>query len=415
MCGIFGWYDKSLSSEARATLTVILSYFNSYRGTDSWGIARVFRGKRQVERGLGDISASTRPREMGGKAKLLLGHTRLATVGAVNLANAHPFDYKGALVAHNGAVYNHGDLAAKDGRIYTVDSQALAWRIAAQQATKDVRGYGAVTWLDASNRLFVSRLTQGDLCLFHVKHGKGSAYGFTSSWQSGTWLPKGQKRSLSLLETLELYGFHVDKLPLPDTGAVHQLTARGFVTHTRRLDLKTATSWSSYRYRSSWSDEDDAVTYSRPRWPQVATTPAQPTATTYKVPQGEPPWLLCPDRVFRRRLTNRYYSTVLGSERDYSWVQSRDWPADVPSYLVASSYRIATEAECRDLMSDFKVGLFVDYLASEDYTKTSPGEAELVGHCQACGDNLYASSVCHVIDGTAVCRHCHKRYSSCAS
>ena len=42
-----------------------------------------------------------------GMNKVLIGHNRYATRGAVSELNAHPFEFGRVVGAHNGTIYNH--------------------------------------------------------------------------------------------------------------------------------------------------------------------------------------------------------------------------------------------------------------------------------------------------------------------
>ena len=128
MCGIVGYVGP------RPALGVLLDGLKrlEYRGYDSSGVV-VLNGKGlQVERAPGKLSAlaerlKTRP--LGGSTGL--GHTRWATHGGVNEANAHPHrscDGRIAVV-HNGIVENYQELRAElKGHAFTsaTDTEVLA-------------------------------------------------------------------------------------------------------------------------------------------------------------------------------------------------------------------------------------------------------------------------------------------------
>lgn len=86
--------------------------------------------------------------------KGFMGHTRAATVGAVNSDNAHPFESAGGNIigSHNGTLY--GDYPfKKEGR---TDSEALMNLIEAEglKGLAKINGAWAITFLDVQNETF---------------------------------------------------------------------------------------------------------------------------------------------------------------------------------------------------------------------------------------------------------------------
>lgn len=83
---------------------------------------------------------------------LVMGHTRLATMGAVTSRNAHPFRCGGIVGAHNGIITNARQLYAD----VEVDSQA-ALRLIEDRGVKalsELTGTAALTWLDMHDGTF---------------------------------------------------------------------------------------------------------------------------------------------------------------------------------------------------------------------------------------------------------------------
>lgn len=80
-----------------------------HSGGHAWGYAAWIDGELVVEKGTGNVPVEDWP-----EAQLAIGHTRLATRGARNEDNAHPFKIERdgeviAALAHNGTWYNAPD------------------------------------------------------------------------------------------------------------------------------------------------------------------------------------------------------------------------------------------------------------------------------------------------------------------
>ena len=110
MCGIVG----VLSAEPAAPLMMDALRRLEYRGYDSAGLATVSEDGLARRRAPGKLSAlqevlSQEPL----KGVSGIGHTRWATHGPPNLANAHPHVAGRVAVVHNGIIENHAALKAE--------------------------------------------------------------------------------------------------------------------------------------------------------------------------------------------------------------------------------------------------------------------------------------------------------------
>lgn len=121
MCGLFGWSGLKPGVFNRDKFDK-LGIFNEKRGTHSCGVSidgEIYSGVdgSKIYR---DFIVNNYDIKDPVVIPSVLGHTRLATVGVHNAANAHPFGF-GSLESgefefvgiHNGSLLNHRDLAKK--------------------------------------------------------------------------------------------------------------------------------------------------------------------------------------------------------------------------------------------------------------------------------------------------------------
>ena len=110
MCGIIGILSRD---EVQGRLVEGLARLE-YRGYDSAGIAVMQDGQVTVSKAVGkleNLSAELAKNPLVGR--LGIGHTRWATHGVANTANAHPHRVGRVSVVHNGIIENHADLKAE--------------------------------------------------------------------------------------------------------------------------------------------------------------------------------------------------------------------------------------------------------------------------------------------------------------
>ena len=140
MCGIWGLFPNDNKGFYNADTTVMENsmILTSIRGAHSTGLAMV-----------GDAKAKPRTwKTVGGpafllnsdawdkiatfavqKAKVMFGHGRYATKGAINAKNAHPFTHEHITLVHNGTIH-FGLKEVHDEHEIEVDSHALCASIA---------------------------------------------------------------------------------------------------------------------------------------------------------------------------------------------------------------------------------------------------------------------------------------------
>jgi glucosamine--fructose-6-phosphate aminotransferase (isomerizing) len=109
MCGIVGY----VGDEECAGLLVEGLRKLEYRGYDSAGLAVLGKGGLSVIRAKGKLkNLETRLHDSMPQGATGIGHTRWATHGKPSDENAHPHEYEGVAVVHNGIIENHLELKA---------------------------------------------------------------------------------------------------------------------------------------------------------------------------------------------------------------------------------------------------------------------------------------------------------------
>ena len=119
MCGIIGVIGETLA----APMVLDALRRLEYRGYDSAGIATLVDGRidrRRAQGKLAALDALLQAQPLGGT--LGIGHTRWATHGLPNEANAHPHATDKVAVVHNGIIENYKQLReelTKAGHVFT--------------------------------------------------------------------------------------------------------------------------------------------------------------------------------------------------------------------------------------------------------------------------------------------------------
>ncbi len=129
MCGQVG-VAGSIGNKEREIFKQLL-IVNSLRGSHGTGAAAVqFNGKTEIFKDAGDpFNLLTNRRsdkiiEAAG-TRVLIGHGRHATVGGHTRYNAHPFDFRNVVGAHNGTLMQYCISKLKGHQYFDTDSEAI--------------------------------------------------------------------------------------------------------------------------------------------------------------------------------------------------------------------------------------------------------------------------------------------------
>lgn len=152
ICGAIGTPDPKLF-----TALVML---NRERGTGGCGLTN---GREIIKSGLDPATHILGIPAEFFRSRILLGHTRKPTHGAVDTENSHPFTYGRITGAHNGVISNFEELKKKHPKIgkAVVDSEAIMYLLSkfGIKSMENLRGSYAVWFLnnDTPERVFLFR------------------------------------------------------------------------------------------------------------------------------------------------------------------------------------------------------------------------------------------------------------------
>lgn len=156
ICGLVGITGNITIKDVNAFKEMLV--LDSVRGYDSVGVFSLTKkGEESLVKSIDAVANALETkkfiRALTGDFKLLMGHNRAASVGNVNINNAHPFDFENIVGAHNGTLtgwkYNF-----EDAKQFDVDSESLFHNINKRgiEATyKKAEGAMALTWFDRTD------------------------------------------------------------------------------------------------------------------------------------------------------------------------------------------------------------------------------------------------------------------------
>lgn len=155
MCGIFG-FDKYTPQTAK--MIPILALRMEDRGKDSWGDSDGIN----IFKSMGKITETWAPIEKQNMEPLIY-HTRMPSVGATNLDNAHPHKVQNEnnfiIGIHNGTLSNNTSLNTEHNRQFSVDSLHIFQHLLENKPTEDLIGSAVVAYIKDGNpkELYLAR------------------------------------------------------------------------------------------------------------------------------------------------------------------------------------------------------------------------------------------------------------------
>lgn len=187
MCGHVGVAGYVSSKEERVFRTLLR--LDTLRGEDSTGIATMSSTghvtvTKAAENAFSFLSSAASKKAFYGWNKVMLGHNRYATKGAVNAENAHPFEFGHIVGAHNGTLKHHDNFL--DGSKFKVDSQAVFYHMSEEDVAdtwEKLNGAAALVWIDKKEKS-VNFLRNKERELYYAISEDGKTF----FWASEFWM-----------------------------------------------------------------------------------------------------------------------------------------------------------------------------------------------------------------------------------
>lgn len=176
MCGIYGFFKLTETPRNLKPIVSLLALENMSRGKDSTGLAILnqnghfsIRKTKTASEYLASAYVREHLREnLSFQTACVLGHTRMATTGAVTVTNAMPFEVENVIGIHNGIINNYKELGDKFKFNYytTCDSESIFHLLNKVTTNKEraklleeLDGYFSLAWVDkrSPNSIFFAR------------------------------------------------------------------------------------------------------------------------------------------------------------------------------------------------------------------------------------------------------------------
>jgi len=200
LCGIVGIASASVLTDQLKKVFNDMLYFDVVRGEDSTGVAAISSAfspapKVEVLKSVGSATDFFYDHCKYAKGRgftqsppdILIGHNRYATQGAVNIENAHPFEFDNVVGVHNGTVQKWSMRKFHGYKDFEVDSQIIYSHLShsgsLDEVWKDADGAMALVYWDKVNKqLNIIRNKERPMNIFYTEDNKAVL------WSSEYWM-----------------------------------------------------------------------------------------------------------------------------------------------------------------------------------------------------------------------------------
>lgn len=233
MCGIVGCIGNMGKPENKAFEELL--FVDTLRGADSTGVISVnyqdkassFKRAYPAQ----DFLSMKQAASLIFSGKVLIGHNRWATKGAVNHLNAHPFEHGDVIGVHNGTIRNQSLLT--DHKDFPVDSDNVFYsidKLGIEKTIASLDGAYALVWYDKKEKK-VNIIRNKERTLFYTFTDKSKQLFFASEeWMLYGILGRNGIKHGKILPFQEnqLYTFS-----MPEKGAVNGASLRKIKEYVR--------------------------------------------------------------------------------------------------------------------------------------------------------------------------------------
>lgn len=210
MCGLVGVAGAITKGVEDAFHTLL--QLDTIRGPHSTGVLIVNKDKEaSVHKALGTpwelFDSKKYYKAMNNGLNVLIGHNRFATKGAVNVKNAHPFEFENVIGCHNGTLSSQVGL--DDHNDFVVDSENIYHHMnnnGVEGTIDKLNGAFALTWYDTkAHTVNLIRNSQRPLFYAFTEDRK------TVMWASESWMLSvaAMKHGIKLTKVMDLPEMHL--------------------------------------------------------------------------------------------------------------------------------------------------------------------------------------------------------------